>query len=31
MLFNISYTTLNFICFVFVTMLVYFFISCKEI
>ncbi len=30
-LFNITYTTLNFICFVLATMLVYFFISCKEI
>nr|WP_316612964.1 MBOAT family O-acyltransferase [uncultured Ruminococcus sp.] len=30
MLFNISYTTLNFICFVFVTMLVYFLFPAKK-
>ena len=30
MLFNISYTTLNFICFVFVTMLVYFLFPARK-
>ena len=30
MLFNISYTTLNFICFVFVTMLAYFLFPAKK-